>query len=574
MTALIDGFSMLQEYGVGIAGFFVSVLGLGFTATRWLARDDIGNGLRALIGISSGAVILSVLSYALVIAGHFVPPALKTGSFLIIALALVGPAAAFWPRPFEVRLPRGAVALIGLALSLLLIARLIFLKHILVPPYSDSVIHFQIVEDLLHPGAGRELNISLDSLPERYYHLGFHSLAAWLTSFSSIEPIASIPLVGQLFLVLAPVSIALLAYAATKSEHAAWMAGLLGAIGWHMPAFAANWGKYPALSALVCLPGVLASLSLIRVKPLENRASLFFGLFLLAGLTLMHTRILVVVFLAGLSYLVAWKAGPKEEIPYAQAVRFSLLYLISLSPLYPMLAEFYGGLPVLVIMLVLLPSAFQAFPRLSLGAAFFTCCLWSLQLIQSLLSGFLPEILNRQFIEIMLYIPFSLLGGAGFAGVMRSLPAAGYFRWLAASMPIAIIMVQFWAGHSMYPDACCEYYGAEDEKAFRWIRTNTTDRSLVLTSAFESGGQFFGTDAGIWIQPLTNRSTNKAAYDTEWSLTAELEQLCRAGARELYIYAGGRKFSFASSRLVQADWAEPVFRAGGTVIYQVSRCAE
>lgn len=575
MIVLLDGLTVLQGYGVGIAGFFVSVLGLGLLTTRCMVGDGIDKNLKLLIGLSIGSVTLSVLSYVLVIAGHWAPSILESGSILILVLSLAVLAVEYWPKPrgsgFGIRL----ITIIILALFLLLIIRLVFLKHILVPPYSDSVIHFQIVQDFLHPGKGSDLNISLENLPQRYYHLGFHGLAAWLTSVSGIDPLGSIPLLGQLFLVIAPVSIALLAYVTTKDRTAALFAGLLGALGWTMPAFAANWGKYPAISSLVSMPGVLASFSLYQHEHAKKQRMLFSGLFLLTGITLMHTRITVVVLLAAISFWVSKKAVMKDELSFAQAVRFSLLYVISLSPLYSLLGEFYVEFPVAIVILLLLPFAFQAYPRLSLGIAFFTFCLWLIQLIPTLVPEYSPTLLNDQFIEIMLYIPFSLLGGAGFGGLIKTLPTTGYLRWIAGGLPIVFVAWNFWAGQSIYPDPCCQYYGEGDRAAFQWIKNHTTDRSLILVSAFENGGQIFGTDAGIWIDPLTGRDTNKLVFDIDWNLEGgELDELCQAGAREIYIYMGGREFSFESSQLKHAAWAEPVFGADGTVIYRITGCLE
>ena len=55
----------------------------------------------------------------------------------------------------------------------------------------------------------------------------------------------------------------------------------------------------------------------------------------------------------------------------------------------------------------------------------------------------------------------------------------------------------YFTRETAYPDRCCDYFQAEDERAFEWITANSTNNSLFLTSAFIERGQFFGTDAGI-----------------------------------------------------------------------------
>jgi len=572
ISLLSDGVSILYGYAGGIIAFLTAVLGLGLLTVRFAADPEEGKPLRILIALSLGGVVLSLISYALVIIAHSIPIVLRPGSILVLIVSAIVCLHEIWPMARPPYSGLRLFVLSMLALFVLLVLRLVFLKHILLPPYSDSVLHFQIVQSFLQPGLGSDTNLSLENLSENYYHFGFHALVAWLTSVSGIDPLVSIPLLGQLFLVIAPASVALLTYTVTREKISALAAGVLGASGWFMPAFAANWGKYPAISALATAPGLIATFWLLQRKPANRVHLLILGFLLLIGITLMHSRIVIVLFLAAVCVVLSNRVGIKQGLSLAQAIRFSLLYVISLSPLYDLLREFYVVLPISIVLLGLLPFAFQSYPRVSFGIFFFTFSIWLVKLAPAVLPGHIPTLLNDQFVEIMLYAPFSVISGAGFGGLITKLPGSGLLRWIAAGVPILLLLWNLSTGRSILPDPCCEYYGENDQAAFQWIRDHATDRSLILTSSFWNEGKFFGTDAGIWISPLTGTATNRLPFNINWQLADDLEEICRAGAREIYIYAGGRQFSFRRQQLGLLAWAQPVFQARETVIYQVASC--
>jgi len=174
---------------------------------------------------------------------------------------------------------------------------------------------------------------------------------------------------------------------------------------------------------------------------------------------------------------------------------------------------------------------------------------------------------------MMSYIPFSILGGLGFSGMLKSLPLMR-MEWLAGAVLPGIVLLNFFQHRMVYPDPCCDYFKQDDQLAFQWLQRQVGDRSLVLISAFDNDGQILGTDAGIWIDPLLGLPTNKLRFDTDWTSPLERQNICNFGAKQIYIYAGGRIFSFNNAQLAQQPWVDEVFQAGHTVIYQVSMCAE
>jgi len=573
LNIMLNGMSILNTYKEGVVVFFIAIFGLGFFIIKHITNDEMDPVIKLLAGFSVGSIALCVISYIIILLAHFWPFLLQPGSFVVLFFAIFPLLKGIWSgelKPFyDIRL-----IVAGLFLFLLLIARLSFLKHIILPSYSDSPIHYQIVFGFLHPSASNTANLSLENIFYNYYHFGFHSLVAWLASITEIMPTDAISLIGQIFLVIAPISVLFLTYVITKNRDGALFAGLLTATGWLMPAFAVNWGKLPALSSLATMPAALAFLGLYLHGNAKKTIALIFGLALLVGITLLHTRIIICVSLAVISIFLSNKIQTADELGFSQSIRLSLLYILSLWPLSQLIIDFYSGIPVIVVWLILLPFAFQSYPKLSVGIFFYTFGLWLITLAPTLLVENSRTLLDRQFLEIMLYIPFSIMGGAGFIGIMKKLPPAGIIRWLAVIMLTGGVIFTFLQGNSLYPDPCCVYFKEGDRLAFQWIQKNASEHTLVLISTFDANGQIIGTDAGIWIYPLIGKNTNKLPFNTNWDSLEEIEKICLFDSKEIYIYVGDREYSFKNSQLASGEWTKSVFSAGQTVIYKLTGCSK
>ena len=133
-------------------------------------------------------------------------------------------------------------------------------------------------------------------------------------------------------------------------------------------------------------------------------------------------------------------------------------------------------------------------------------------------------------------------------------------------------MLNFLYNNSLYPNPCCDYFKEGDRLALLWLQENSSEHSLVIISTFDNNGKIVGTDAGIWIYPLNRQATNKLPFNTNWEALDGWEKVCNTGAEETYIYMGGRQYSFVDAQLMQAKWIKQVYKAGETVIYQVSEC--
>ncbi len=573
---LLDGLTSLRA-NLGAAGaLFTAVTGMGLLATRLTGNAGGNPGARLLASLGMGSAALCLPCYALILAGRFWPALLRPGSIAILVLAGL-------PIPLEILLwyrPRAAAkpawllpgSLTAAGLGLLLVMRLAFLTKLIYPPYSDSPIHYQIIQGLLDPEVSGEARLSLGSLFSNYYHFGFHALAAWLSALSGLAPERVIPLLGQFFLVCAPVSAGVLAYHLTQNRNAGLFAGLLAATSWMMPVFAVNWGKYPAVGALACLPAVLAATGAGWKDRKTNPMRLAWALILLLGLTLLHTRALIAALLAGTCLWLAKRVELKEEAGFPFALRLSSLYALSLWPLLSLLEDYYIRLPILIAWILLLPFAFQAFPRPGLAVFFFTFAAWLATLLPRVVLGSGQGLLDRQFLEILLYIPLSILGGAGAAGLLKQRLGGRIGRGLAVGALGACLLLAFLQNRTFYPDACCNYFQKDDRAAFEWIKGRTAPDRLFLIASFKESGQVAGTDAGIWLEPLLGANVNKIPFDTDWNSAAAVEELCRTGARQTLLYAGGRLNSFNPAALEASEWTREVFRSGNAAVYELEGC--
>ncbi len=568
---LRDGLTMLGTYFLPTALFFIAVAGCGLFVVRRIVGENASIEERFLTGVSLGPGVLALLAFLVVVMGHYWPALLWPGSVLIFALAAANLFVELWPlRVSAVR--NGYVVTTGtLALAILLILRLAFLKDLILPPYSDSPVHYQIVLGFLHPGSGNSGGLSIDTLFRDYYHFGFHSLAAWLASLSGLPPEKAISLLGQLLLVICPISVYALTFVVTRSRAGAAFSAALAALAWYMPAYAVNWGKFPALGSMAVLPAIVAAMILgVRVGAPWQRL-LLWGTVLVLSAALLHTRSLFFLAFVAIAFFIARKIDLQPGMPLPRAIFLAALYVVSLIPVYSVLHGYYRGFPVLLVVLILLPFAFQRYPLLSAAVFFFTLFLWSATIV--LFPGQVGQtLLDRPYLEMSLYIPLSVISGAGFAGLLERLPVVGWPRPVVATLFVGAVLLNF-SPYSLRPDACCNYFSQDDQKAFQWIRENTSSRAIFLTAAYVAPeNTTVGTDAGVWITPLTGRATDLMLFNTDWTSSVVLDQACDLTAQPIYLYAGGKEFSFATDQHGNSDRLQPFFESGGTVIYRLLNC--
>jgi hypothetical protein len=337
-----------------------------------------------------------------------------------------------------------------------------------------------------------------------------------------------------------------------------------------MPAFAVNWGKYPALLSLAVIPAVLSTLPDWRKHGTDWCTVLLPGILLL-GAVLLHTRIIFVFGLAVVGFSISAKFVPAKQPPLLQVALRSLAFGLFIWGFLIFLGDAYRVLPLWMVVLALTPFGVWAHPRLLMSLLLFLAGIW-LQMVLPLPGG--QTLFDRPFVEMLLAFPFSLWAGIGLSGLNAALKTRPAFRMPATLAPFLVALAVFGARGAYLPDPCCHYFTAQDEKAFAWVDENKTASTLFLIAAFQDRFQRFGTDAGIWLHPLTRVGVNMLPYDMDCDAPATRQKICGFGSKQTYLYAGGGQFSFPKDDLARQDWLQVVFQAGKVRIYRANGCIQ
>ncbi|NWG33943.1 MAG: hypothetical protein HXY42_05835 [Chloroflexi bacterium] len=482
--------------------------------------------------------------------------------------------------PKSVSASTGFFLVLFLCLTLLL--RLAFVARVVLPSYFDSAQHYALIARIL----ADDFSQTFEMLRADFYHMGFHFLAAFLVSIFREGIAITMLIAGQVILVLLPLPLFFIVKQTTGSTPAAWCSAALSAFGWYMPAHAVNWGKYPALLGILLILYTLEVVVLFYGKPLSGRMRwipVLAGFGVLASI-LAHSRALVVFGML----LLSWGAATRWS-----GLRLWLRNLVLLMALAGLVFEVtvvlrrevlsllldpYLGEGVWTTLLVALSAVFahKLYPRFTFAALLFVNLLFAGLFVPVqgvLLSRPYLTLLDRPFVEMFLFLPLSLLGGVGVAGLERT--RLGRF---AALLAAGFVVTQAVLGYKPYPSDCCVIAGSDDVLAIAWAakqlpaeaRVGIASMQLkVLPDATFEGE--VGADAGLWIAPLAGRGTVLLPFDVDFSQPASLDLLCRARVSHLFVGEKGQTFDRASLDLRPA-WYRPLLSMPKTAVYEVTGC--
>ena len=569
MKVLLDGLFVLNLYKEEIAIFFISVLGAGLWITRFLLLKKEDDGLiRLPMALGLGSLILVLSAFFVIFLGRLWHPLLLFGAFTILFLAVSAFIDSLRRKEFSIQ----SFVIFCLFFFSLVVIRLAFLRNILLPPYNDSPEHYAIIQNLLSNN-GNSVLYSIENVTGHYYHFGFHSLAAWIISVSGADPAGIIGLLGQLFLVVFPLSIFMLAYATSQDWRAGLVSACFAAFAWRMPNYAANWGKYPAMMGMALFPVVVACWILYLRGCKKGRIALGILCVLTAALVFIHSRLAVCLLLALISFFMVGKISLNERLKFWQTALLAgftyIGFLVFGNSLFPFYAN--GYFITLGVVALLLPFAFYAHPRFSFGITFFVWGGWIASRIPTFVEGGGLTWLDQPFVEILLSIPLSLSAGIGFIGLLEQLKGPGAKR-IANGGIVATLLVGFATSNVMMPDACCNYVKPGDLQAIQWLKQNASQNAVVWIPGFKSRNYMLGMDAGIWVQPLTGLNTNKLPYSFAWNAPDAPDRICKSTYDEVYIYEGGQPYSFDDAMLAEQLWLRRVFSVGDAKIYLAIAC--
>ena len=602
MNVLSDGLSVLFEQWLLISGVLLIII-FGQLLTSSALKNILGERLTpdeyfsvGLAGWMAPIMLLSALWFL------WRPlQALPLGFlFAIVTIALFAVLLFRRSKKGITRQPLIMLLVFILLLGAFILVRLAFVSRATLPMYFDSAQHYMIIKGLMGNPETANVTASFDLLLTNYYHKGFHLLALFITSISHAEITDTMLILGQIILAVIPLSAFFIIKHETKSNSAGLFAVLLAAFGWYMPAHVLDWGKYPALTSLMLIQFVLsiAYLFIQYRDTLSVRKVWGLGVILAFGClaaVFAHSRSLVIFGIVMVSCIIATGWRKLSRVPRLLILCLVLVGIISeiifiqTHDILYLLFDPYGLKSWLVTLSVLFLFVFglRAYPQLT-----FSAVVGIFLLVASL---FVPitipifgelTLLDRPFVEMILFLPLSLIGGLGLAGLESYLLQSSVaskinpmlLRTYASIFFLGPVVINAILQSQIYPSDCCKIAGSDDIVAIDWMDKNLPPDARILISAVElrvlasdSFQGYVGGDAGIWVTPLTDRPTIPLLSYSDFSQQAVLASLCEMKASHLYIGETGQTFD-DSQISIQPQWYEILLSMPKAKVYKVVGC--
>ena len=597
MNVLSDGLSVLQDHWRLIA-IILLILLFGQSLTWYILKTIFGEKLDSdeyfSLGLAGWIIPVLVLSTLWFLLGPFQTIYLDV---LIAIMTIAFVASLIFHRFNKEATPKSKSTVPALVFLLagVVFLRLVFVSRAILPLYFDSAQHYAIIKSLIGISETANAEVSFGLLVTNYYHVGFHMLVLFLRSISQAEITDIMLIVGQVILAVTPFSVYFLIKRTTKSNSAGIFAVLLAGFGWYMPAHLLDWGKYPALTSLMLIHFVLSlAYLLVRYRGVLPRQKVWGLLAILAAGSLAavfaHSRSLVIF---GIVLIVCGIASWWRQLPRAPQVLvlvtviggivWEIIIVQSHDVLY-LLFDPYGlkSWPVTLSVLFLFGFALKAYPQLT-----FSAVLAIFLMVASLFAPVsIPDyidltLLDRPFVEMILYLPLSLIGGLGIAGLESYLSQTKISPVLSRYVGIlfsGLIVLNAVFQYQLYPSNCCIIVGSDDLVAIDWMDKNLPADALIAISAVElmvlasdSFQGHVGGDAGIWISPLINQPTIPFLNFSDFSQDTTLQTLCELKANYLYIGETGQTFN-VTQIAAQPDWYKILLSMPKAKVYQIIGC--
>ena len=570
---------------VGAAGLLLS------GALRHIRGLDLGALLSAALG--GGLLFASMLGLAAA-ALHLHPtPAL--GLSAAITMGLLG--SWLWSRPPapSIKLDYGAVGLV-VCLVFFGALRLAFASPLSLPPHINSLQHYLVISDLLTPERAPLAANTVGDLSLRYYHLGFHALAAWVLALAGSGTAPALLVLGQLLQAVAVGAVYFPVYAAVRDTKAALASVILAGIGWSMPGYAGNWAKYPAVLGLAGLATAVGLLLLAMRERGSRRIALSIAVSVsVLAAALIHTRMLILFATFMLSLAVARRLASEAPNRYARVrglipiavglLGVAALLLVStptsLDQVRRSLATFtvgQGGLSTVVV-LFLVPFALRWHRSGAVASLSWMALLLACEFLPPNASYPLP-LIDAPLARMAVFLPLCSLGGLGASGVNSMLrsgaPGKPFARLLRAGAALGVLayLARSLAAQSYAPAECCILARQDDLAIARLALARLPGDALVLVPSQASDDPNAGpsgVDGGGWLFALDHIRTVKASAKTDLALAAQHSLLC--AQRITHVYVGGTSWGFSRVVLDLAPaFYTPELVLPGAAIYSVIGC--
>ncbi len=592
LLALADGFTTAETHGQLLLGILLILAASQFIlycALKWIFGDQFTGEEYFTLSLAGWLLPASLFSFLWYFLAVIFSPQI---SLLITVIFVFVASLVLFIRSLNTTSNSSKpIILFLLALTaLFVVLRLAFVSKAILPLYFDSAQHYLLTKNIV--ASIQKENIVAAFL--NYYHLGFHFLAAFVTFVTGAQINDTILVLGQVILAVMPLSIFSIVRTWTHSNIAGIFAIILAAFGWYMPAHAVDWGKYPALAGIALLPFGLN----ISYLSIQNRNVLsprnYWGLngILLAGIfitVLLHSRMLIVFGIMVLAWSLTSLWGKLNKPLKLLVLGTGIIALIVeiifiqkkglLGPLFDPYTS--KGILITGVVLFLTIFAYLTNPR----SVFFGIISIFLLLISqfvslgTLIPGYTnTTLLDRPFVEMILYLPLAILGGFGLAGLEQILQNKINIRFNKSIgiLFVVLVCVNAFFKYNLYPSDCCAIVSQDDLTAIQWINQNlpqdahilisSTNLNVLPTTAYQGSA---GGDAGTWINPLINRTTIFMPFNKDFSQQQTLSEICPLQVG--YVYVGKTGSSFNDSAM-NPDIYKILFSLPKARVYQVVGC--
>jgi hypothetical protein len=471
---------------------------------------------------------------------------------------------------------------------LLLLVRLAYVFKALFPSYFDSAQHYTLIQNIVTG----DMSQVFTSLLTDYYHLGFHFFTASLINIFQTEITTTILIFGQVILAVLPLPFFFIVRYVTGSNWAGMFAVALAAFGWYMPAHASDWGKYPALMSMGMILVVISLIYIFVKKKDELQAGnriLFIGMlgFTVLFAFFVHSRSVIVlsIVVVGWSASILWHRLPSLHKHMVFGSLFITLILMVIyverSDVLSLLFDPYlhKGIWITALICALSIFACQNYPDIVFTNVLIMCLLLVTLFIPvgRLLPGYDHlTLMDRPYMEMILFMPLSLIGGLGLAG-LESRVGSLTGKYISIIF-FGFVILHAFIKYDFYPSDCCVIVGNDDIAAIVWMeeqlpidaRIGISSMELKVVESDVVEG-YAGADAGIWITSLTDRAAIPLPHDLDFGQQSSLGILCRRESQYLFVGEVGRPFDTGGLKS-HPEWYRPLLSMPKTGVYEVTGC--
>ncbi len=595
VLAFLEGLSALATHKWLVISALASLLLLGLPVGVLLWKGGVRDASVLLSASLASGGLLSVLAgYVAAILPAWGISHWPWGAATLLWFVALRPRGRAHQGSSLVRVPQAGVLAALLAAALVL--RLAFVVWLFLPPYADGPRHYAIVAALSSATGGLPQAATHLSGIGPFYHLGFHAWVSWLVRLTGARIADAISVAGQISLCLLVPGIYLgLASGPGNTRTALAAAGLL-AFGWPMPAFAASWGKYPAILGVALLPGALGLLRIgldlrqlgqvgrhalcaligLPIALAHMRVGLVFAAWALTGMAFQRVSrrrmgLLLALGLVLLALLVGGMSAATHMVPDPP--------WLSGEELKVLLAPYFKGwsLATTLVAIAAIPAAWVVRKR---DATVALACAGVLLLMASipLPLGEAGCLIDRPLAQMVLSLPLAQLGGLGFGSIpelsagTRAPPPVHRGVRLMTHLGIVSLLAYCLAAQPYWPDARFRLATDDDLEAAAWAQRWLQADDVVAISASAWTEEYWAaTDGGAWFEVLSGVDVIRWPHSARFDEPATHANLCARGIT--HVYVGGTVTSFRRITLEdRPEWYAPLLVLPRARIYQVEGC--